>query len=764
MNRHAKRLIPVIAVVAMLGGLLGAVSSAPQAAHAAVGSQFDAGDIISDALFFDGSAMSATDVQSFLDSKVPTCRSGYTCLKDYRQLTPTKAADPGRCAAYIGAANESAATIIAKVGFACGISQKALIVLLEKEQSLVTDDWPGAGQYRSATGYACPDTSGCDAAYYGFFNQVYSAALQFKRYAANPTGWNHIAGRVNNIRYNPNAACGTGAVFIQNQATAGLYNYTPYQPNAAALANLYGTGDGCSSYGNRNFWRLYTDWFGATTAGTSLVRTVANDTVYVISGANKYPVPSLQLLNALAPLGPLGYVSQQYLDSYATQQNVGRILRSPDGTIYFYDAGIKLPFSTCGLVVDYGGTCDASGFVQLTAEQLSHFATGPAMGPVLGTTAGSRYYITAGTKREILDSQSQAAAGIPPGYNVLTEDAVSSLPVGAPVVRDAVFATQRGSANFVYLGNGMKYAVDPGTATAVGLPQRSVGSLNADSLAKIPSGPTPFAAVVQAAGSAGKQILTNGGRYDWTGATGSAVTAVPVPQSFVDSYPSKGTLAVGSMIKTASSATVYIVMDGAILPVGAWESLVALAGGKTPIIVTVPDQLVAALPKGPVALTSNTLVRSPDNATVYLIDGVTSKIAMSNFAFATEAGITNFSYTTQARLDAYPLQKSLLTFGLACGTTKYVSAGGSVHTVPATLLAQFPFSYMQLDKYTCQLLKVGVDATPFIRTPDGTIYFLDGGQKHAITSMARFQELNQGRTWMSVVPLFAAAIPSGPNA
>lgn len=763
MKRSRNYFVLVITIIAMLGGLVGAISTAPQAAYAAVGSQFDAGDIISDALFFDGSAMSAAGVQSFLDSKVPNCRTGYTCLKDYRQSTTTKAADPGRCAAYLGASNESAATIIAKVGSACGISQKALIVLLEKEQGLVSDDWPGAGQYRSATGYACPDTSACDTTYYGFFNQVYSAALQFKRYAANPTGWNHIAGRVNNIRYNPNASCGTGAVFIQNQATAGLYNYTPYQPNAAALANLYGTGDGCSSYGNRNFWRLYTDWFGATTAGTSLVRTVANATVYLISGTSKYPVPSLQLLNALAPLGPLGYVSQQYLDGYATQQNVGRVLRSPDGTIYFYDSGIKLPFSSCGLVVDYGGKCDTTGFVQLTAEQLSHFATGPAMSSVLGTTAGSRYFITAGTKREILDSQAQAAAGIPPGYNVLSEDAVSALQLGVPIIRDAVFATQRGSANFVYLGSGVKYVVDPAVASGVGLPQRSVGSLNADSLAKISSSPIPFAAIVQVVGSSSKQILADGGRYEWAGATGSALTAVPVPQSLVDSYPSKGTLAVGSMIKTAASGTVYIVMDGKILPVGAWESLVALAGGKTPVIVTVPDQLVAALPKGPVALTSNTLVRSPENATVYLIDGVTSKIAMSNFAFATEAGISDFSYTTQSRLDAYPQQKSLLGFGLTCGTTNYVSAGGSVHVVPPALLALFPFTYVHLDKYTCQLLKVGSNASPFIRTPDGTIYFLDGGQKHAITSMSRFQELSQGRPWMAVVPLFAAAIPSGPN-
>jgi hypothetical protein len=70
-----------------------------------------------------------------------------------------------------------------------------------------------------------------------------------------------------NVRYHPNSACGTVPVYIQNQATAGLYNYTPYTPNEAALRAGYGTGDGCSAYGNRNFFSYFTDWFGSTQSG-----------------------------------------------------------------------------------------------------------------------------------------------------------------------------------------------------------------------------------------------------------------------------------------------------------------------------------------------------------------------------------------------------------------------------------------------------------------------------------------------------------------
>ena len=74
-------------------------------------------------------------------------------------------------------------------------------------------------------------------------------------------------------------------MYIQNQATAGLYLYTPYRPNAAALANLYGTGDGCSSYGNRNFWRMFTDWFGSTSVPAQVdVRTNTIPLVYARDG------------------------------------------------------------------------------------------------------------------------------------------------------------------------------------------------------------------------------------------------------------------------------------------------------------------------------------------------------------------------------------------------------------------------------------------------------------------------------------------------
>lgn len=763
MNR--RRFIGMTVVATLLGSLLGFVGMT--GAQAADGRQFDPGNIISDAVFFDGGIMNSNDVQAFLNSKVSSCRSGYTCLKDYRQATPTRAAVSGACAAYGGRSSESAADIIARVGVACGISQKALIVLIEKEQGLITDDWPSDRQYRSATGYGCPDTADCDTAYYGFFNQVYAAALQFKYYAANPTRWNHIAGRVNNIRFHPNAACGTSQVFIQNQATAGLYNYTPYQPNSAALGNLYGSGDGCSSYGNRNFWRMYSDWFGSPINASSLLRTNSNATVFLVSGTNKYPIASMGVLSALSPLGQVGFVSQSYLDSFSTKHVAGRSLRAPGGTIYFYDSGIKLPFTSCAQATDYGASCGADGYVQLTQPQIDAFHSGPALGPVLGTVEGSRYYITAGTKREILDDRSQTEAGIPLGMNVLTENAVSHLAVAAPIMRDSVFVQTRSTSEHSLVASGKKSPVPASGKSTVGLPARAAGALHASSLSLVPSSGASFNGVLRAPGSSSAQVLASGGRFELAAGAGGSGTlaASAVRQELVDSYPLLGKIDVGSLIKSPDSGTVFLVMQQDLRPVDSWAALLALTpGGGSPVISTVSSGFIAALPQGVVALYPGALVRSANDATVYLINGVTNRIPFSSFDMPNEAGFKTFAFVSNERLAAYPLASENMTFGITCDAKNYVAAGGSLHPLAADVAALYPFKFTALDNFSCQNTTIGSAATKFIRTPDGSIYLLEGGQKRAVTSMGRFAELGGSVGWLDVLPSFAAAFPTGPMA
>ncbi len=329
---------------------------------------WQAGNIISDTIFFNPSVMNPNQIQLFLNAKVPNCDTNgskiysgsttraqygaskgypapYTCLKNYSQDTPSMAAETGLCGAYSGG-TKSSAQLIYDVAQACRVNPEILLTLLQKEQGLVTDDWPWSNQYQSATGFGCPDTAPCDPSYGGFFYQVFNAARQFRVYQKNASSFSYRAGRNSNILYNPNAACSSSSVYVQNQATAGLYAYTPYQPNAAALANMNGLGDSCSSYGNRNFWRMFTDWFGPTVDGDSYF-TLTNvnpdngaNAWYLVTPKGKYYIPSVDVYNAW---GFNNYafqqVTQSYFDSVPDGGTLGRALKDEYGNYFFVDNG-----------------------------------------------------------------------------------------------------------------------------------------------------------------------------------------------------------------------------------------------------------------------------------------------------------------------------------------------------------------------------------------------------------------------------------------
>lgn len=284
MIRTGKKLATAFVLTASLAVGSLSLGQAPSAA-ALSGSDWRAGNIMSDLVFFNNASMDANQIQYFLESRLPSCDTWgqkmytstltraqygaskgvpapYVCLKDYKENPTTHENNLKTAGNVVGGL--TAAQIIKQAADTYKINPKVLIVLLQKEQSLVTDDWPWPIQYRSATGYGCPDTAPCDTEYYGFYNQVMNAAAAFRRYATYPESYRYKANQNNVILYNPNTSCGSSQVYIENQATAGLYVYTPYQPNQAALNNLYGIGDSCSAYGNRNFWRMFTDWFGST--------------------------------------------------------------------------------------------------------------------------------------------------------------------------------------------------------------------------------------------------------------------------------------------------------------------------------------------------------------------------------------------------------------------------------------------------------------------------------------------------------------------
>ncbi|MGA1813654.1 hypothetical protein VH571_14835 [Frondihabitans sp. 4ASC-45] len=352
MTTVARRLVALAVAASAAAALLTGIQvvSAPSPAEALSGSQFDAGNIVSNAVFFDSDALSEAQIQTFLAGKSGTC-SNSRCLDILTTTTTSRAAD-AMCAAYTGAKNETTARIIAKVGRACGINPEVLLVSLQKEQGLVTSTAPSTYAIDRAMGYACPDTgSGCDPAYAGIYNQVYRAAWQFKRYA-NPAGTSksfttYTPGTTVAVRYSPSSPCGTKKVKIANQATANLYYYTPYTPNAAALANLSGTGDSCSAYGNRNFWVYFSNWFGSPTAGTPASGTPAAPVATTTGHVDKAVggIGTVTLSGWALDRTSTASISVSVAYGASTKTLVASAVRADVGKVY-PDSGSKHGFST----------------------------------------------------------------------------------------------------------------------------------------------------------------------------------------------------------------------------------------------------------------------------------------------------------------------------------------------------------------------------------------------------------------------------------
>ena len=276
-----------------------------QMSSAASLNNFNPGNIITDYVMSKYDSMSESEIQAFLDEK-GNCNDTRTYLADYysnysyhiknghfvclADETFGDGIDYGDDAPD----GDSAAHIIYKAAHDYKINPQVLIVLLQKEQSLITDSWPNSRQYRSATGYGCPDTAACSEKYYGFKNQVRNAAAMFRTVLDG--GWSNYTVGNNYVRYNPNSDCGGSTVYIENLATASLYRYTPYQPNSAALAAGYGAGNSCSAYGNRNFYLYFNDWFGNSTA-IQKNALIIEGTYYIESVSEPNSVISLEAEN-----------------------------------------------------------------------------------------------------------------------------------------------------------------------------------------------------------------------------------------------------------------------------------------------------------------------------------------------------------------------------------------------------------------------------------------------------------------------------------
>lgn len=342
--------------------------------------EFDPNYIISDSELVNHSAMDADDIQAFLDKQ------------------------PGTLSNYIAIDKEGAFKTASQTFFEVAqrwlINPKYLLVLVQKEQSLLTDTDPKQGQYDRAAGYGCPDSGGCDDRWKGFYRQVNSAAAQTRYYQDNIDEFNYRPGKTSIIDGQE--------VTPKNAATAGLYNYTPH------------------IHGNQLLWNLWNKYFGKKWPDGTLMRALGDDTVYLIEDGAKREITSKAVLASRFNTRNIVDVDTSDVNSYDDGPPIQylnfSILKDSRGDVYMIDGDTLRKFSSPTLLATIGIPADE--VISVSRGELDDYDQGPEItestltptGALLQDTKTNQiYYAQSGRKREILSKEIMAAnfPGVP---------------------------------------------------------------------------------------------------------------------------------------------------------------------------------------------------------------------------------------------------------------------------------------------------------------------------------------------------------------
>jgi len=282
---------------------------------------FDPNFIISDEDMLDASAMSLEEIKAFLQSK-NSYLSNYSTMNCDGQIKTAaeiiyEAANNYDCEGI----TLSDKPTLAEKKQKCKpvtINPKMLLVLLQKEQSLIEDSEPTQRQLDWAVGYGCFDGQACNTRWQGLGKQLNSASLQFYDYVTRPNAYTYQAGKTYTVS---NTGSTTSIIKPVNNATAALYNYTPHVYN-----------------GNYNFHKLWGKYFTISYPNGSLLQAAGEPGVWLIRNGQKSPFTTKGALTSRYDLNKIIMVSKTDLDAYPKGAPIKfpqySLVRSPSGSIY----------------------------------------------------------------------------------------------------------------------------------------------------------------------------------------------------------------------------------------------------------------------------------------------------------------------------------------------------------------------------------------------------------------------------------------------
>lgn len=353
---------PARIIVVVLGLTLVAFHSTPAYA-------FNANILLSDFELTDHSSMSSSDIESF--------------------LTERKSGLAGRS---VTSSGERASTVIARSASESRINPKVLLVLLQKEQSLIDNPAPSAKQLKWAMGYGvCDSCSLSDPGvvrFAGFETQVNSAAQLLRYLIDNP--------QMKRIRKGVATLIDNTTVIPQSEASAALYTYTPH------------------IHGNLVFWALWNRWFDQQYLDGALLKAPNDPTVWYIQYGTRRAIQSLGVLRSrFGNRSIVTVLSNKEIEKYpkgpAVELQNFSLVRSPNGAIQLIDGDEYhlIPSTETFRLLGF----NPEEIIEVSDDLLRGYTRGSDLsasslyptGALLQNTSGGVFFVQDGKKHPIID-------------------------------------------------------------------------------------------------------------------------------------------------------------------------------------------------------------------------------------------------------------------------------------------------------------------------------------------------------------------------
>ncbi len=322
------------------------------------------------------------------------------------------------------------------------INPKYVLVLLQKEQSLITDPNPSQGQLDWATGYGCPDSGGCNPKYKGLANQIDWGTGGTRYYLDHPEEFKYQVGQTYEIDGQK--------VTIANNATRALYIYTPH------------------IHGNKILHTLWNKWFALEYPDGSLLQNALDGGIWLIQNGTRRPFLTKSAFVSRYSFDKVITVKPEDLEKYEIGAPIKyaqySLLQIPSGGIYLLEDDKLRPIMSRKAFRLLGFNPEEVTKVELKdiadmpkGEPITMESSYPTGALLQDNTTGGVYYVKNGKKYPIWSKKLIDLYYSHKKITPVDPDELAQYPTGKPVkLQDGELVKSHNDPTVYFISNGLK--------------------------------------------------------------------------------------------------------------------------------------------------------------------------------------------------------------------------------------------------------------------------------------------------------------------